>query len=104
MSFFVAQSSTMQTCNDCLEEHSDKLHMCKPSYSAQHPLLQAATLSGSKVCKKDHLQTYQEMNPFVRAEADKISNGARKAINMAKRHARGNQKISNGARKAINTA
>lgn len=59
------QLSTTQICGDCFEEHSDELHVCQSSYSAQHPML-AFRLSVKNIGKKDHLDDYREVNPFER--------------------------------------
>ena len=62
MSLFKAQTPAQIT-----EEHSDEFHSCKSSYSAQHPML-AARLAVKSIRKRDHLENYQEVNPFARAE------------------------------------
>jgi len=62
-----AQIIATQACDNCLEEHSDEFHSCKSSYSAQHPML-AARLAVKSIRKRDHLENYQEVNPFARAE------------------------------------
>ena len=62
-----AQIIATQVCDNCLEEHSDKFHSCKSSYSAQHPIL-VARLAVKSIRKRDHLDNYQEVNPFARAE------------------------------------
>ena len=62
-----AQIIATQVCDNCLEEHSDKFYSCKSSYSAQHPIL-VARLAVKSIRKRDHLDNYQEVNPFARAE------------------------------------
>ena len=50
------------------ESNSSNFQSCKGSYSAQHPLL-AARLTTRSIHKRDHLDDYKDVNPFVRAEA-----------------------------------
>jgi hypothetical protein len=63
MSLFKAQTPAQ-----IIEKHSEESHSCKSSYSAQHPML-AARLTVKSIRKRDHLENYQEVNPFARAEA-----------------------------------
>jgi len=63
MSFFQAQTSAQ-----IIEDHSDEFHSSESSYSAQHPML-VARLAVKSIRKGDHLDNYQEVNPFARAEA-----------------------------------
>lgn len=69
MSFFKAQQPAQ-----IIEKHSDEFHSCK-TYSAQHPMLAARAVKSIR--KRDHLDNYQEVNSFARAEAGRRRRGRR---------------------------